>query len=74
MWPAPPVVGNAVLVAGQVTDLLAGLWYLNLHTTLHLGGEIRGQVLASVPEPTTLSLLGAALIGFGLTTRRKRTA
>jgi hypothetical protein len=55
----PPVIGNAVLGAGQVTDLLAGLWYLNLHTTTFMGGEIRGQV---VPEPSTLLLLGSGLV------------
>ena len=33
-------------------------------------GEFRWSVVG-VPEPTTLSLLGAGLIGFGLTRRRK---
>ena len=41
----PPVVGNAVLNPLQVSDLLNGLWYLNLHTTTFGGGEIRGQVI-----------------------------
>ena len=65
----PPVIGNAVLGAGQVADLLAGLWYLNLHTTFATGGEIRGQV---IPEPSTLALLGgglALLVGYQ---RRRR--
>ncbi|MBW2397186.1 MAG: CHRD domain-containing protein [Deltaproteobacteria bacterium] len=65
----PPVVGNAALSAGQAADLLAGLWYLNLHTTAFAGGEIRGQVL-SVPEPTTLALVGGGL--FLLAVRRRR--
>ena len=67
----PPVVGNAVLAAGQVNDLLAGLWYLNLHTTTFAAGEIRGQVTV-IPEPGTLLLLAGgltALVAF----RRYRT-
>ena len=54
----PPVIGNAILTAPQATDLLAGLWYLNLHTSTSPGGEIRGQV---VPEPGTLALLAGGL-------------
>jgi len=54
----PPVVGNTILSASQVSDLLGGLWYLNLHTTAFGGGEIRGQV---VPEPGTIVLVGAGL-------------
>ena len=68
----PPVVGNAVLGAGQVSDLLAGLWYLNLHTTEFTGGEIRGQVLA-IPEPNTLLLLAGGLGLLAATRRSTRT-
>jgi hypothetical protein len=55
----PPVVGNAILSASQEADMMAGLWYLNLHS--FPGGEIRGQVLSqSVPNETlSLSLLKA---------------
>ncbi len=56
----PPVIGNAILSDAQESDLLAGLWYLNLHTTAFTGGEIRGQVTV-VPEPGTLLLVGAGL-------------
>ena len=45
----PPVVGNTVITDDQEDDLMAGLWYLNLHTSAHGGGEIRGQVLAPIP-------------------------
>ena len=58
-----PLVGNAVITAAQATDLQAGLWYVNIHSTQYGGGEIRGQV---VPEPLSLTLFGlgsAALLG-----------
>ncbi len=47
----PPVVGNTIISAPQATDLQAGLWYLNLHTSSFAGGEIRGQVSVSSPAP-----------------------
>lgn len=40
-----PAIDSAILDAGQIADLLAGLWYINIHTSLNTGGEIRGQVL-----------------------------
>jgi len=39
-----PSVGSATLTSEQITDLLAGLWYINIHTDENAGGEIRGQV------------------------------
>jgi glucose/arabinose dehydrogenase len=48
-----PKVGSATLTAQQMADLLAGLWYLNVHTDLHPGGEIRGQVM---PAPLTIPI------------------
>lgn len=41
-----PIKGKAILTAAQVSDLIAGNWYLNLHTAANPGGEIRGQVTA----------------------------
>lgn len=38
--------GTATLTDAQETDLLNGLWYANVHTAAHGGGEIRGQVTA----------------------------
>lgn len=39
-----PATGKATLTEAQAADLLAGRWYLNIHTAANPGGEIRGQV------------------------------
>jgi hypothetical protein len=44
---ASPIAGEATLTSAQVADLMAGRWYVNLHTAAHPGGEIRGQVNAN---------------------------
>ena len=36
--------GSATLTDAQAADLVAGKWYLNLHTKKFPSGEIRGQV------------------------------
>ena len=40
------MTGILKLTDAQETDLLAGLWYLNIHSAAFAGGEIRGQVVA----------------------------
>lgn len=62
-----PTEGSASLSDQQISDLLAGLWYVNIHSTFAPGGEIRGQVLAvrPVPLPAAIWLFGAALLGLG---------
>ena len=42
------VSGTANLTEQQQSDLLTGLWYANVHTQAHGGGEIRGQVSATL--------------------------
>lgn len=42
-----PITGEAVLTPAQVADVLAGKWYVNLHTKANPGGEIRAQVTAN---------------------------
>lgn len=39
-----PIQGEAMLTAAQAADLLAGRWYVNIHTRQYPGGEIRAQV------------------------------
>ncbi len=39
-----PITGEATITPEQAKDLLAGKWYVNLHTKASPGGEIRAQV------------------------------
>jgi hypothetical protein len=43
--PASPIRGSAVLTDAQAASLLAGKWYVNIHTAKNPGGEIRGQMV-----------------------------
>lgn len=67
--PQPPsgvITGSTTINSQQRDDLLAGLWYVNLHTAMNQPGEIRGQV---VPAPGVFATLGlAGLLGL----RRRR--
>lgn len=40
-----PIKGEATITTEQAAELLEGKWYVNLHTSMHPDGEIRGQVL-----------------------------
>ena len=40
-----PAEGSATLNDAQQTDLLAGRYYINIHTAANPAGEIRGQVV-----------------------------
>ena len=40
-----PIKGTATLSPEQAADLLAGKWYVNLHTAANPGGEMRGQAM-----------------------------
>jgi hypothetical protein len=50
--------------------LLAGGTYVNMHSSTHGSGEIRGQLIVMVPEPATMSVLGLGAVA--LLARRRR--
>jgi hypothetical protein len=39
-----PIEGTATLTDVQISDLLAGKWYANIHTAANPGGELRGNM------------------------------
>jgi hypothetical protein len=49
-----PMLGQAVLTPQQMADLLAGRWYINIHTSSFPAGEIRGQLAAATPRPVSI--------------------
>ena len=77
--PFSPIVGSTIVTPAQAADLMAGRWYVNVHTQLHPPGEIRGQVLLRAPVAVPVGLpagilaaLGVAAVGIGLAHRRRR--
>lgn len=42
--PKSPFKGGAILTDAQAADLMAGKYYINIHTAAHKDGEIRGQI------------------------------
>lgn len=74
-------IPNSWALLGQnETNMSAGLgllinttpwnYYVNIHTSVFTGGEIRGQ-LAPIPEPSTYAMFAAGLGVVGLMWRRR---
>jgi hypothetical protein len=59
------------LTPTQVSQVMSGLSYINLHTSTFPGGEIRGQI-AAVPEPGTLALMSLGMLGLATARRTAR--
>ena len=55
--PSGTIAGKVALTSQQLSDIVAGLTYVNIHTAAHSSGEIRGQV---VPLRIPVSLSGDA--------------
>ena len=51
---APPLTspfeGSATLTEAQAAELMAGMYYVNIHTNAYARGEIRGQLVQSQPS------------------------
>ena len=67
-----PSIGSTTISGTQATDLLAGLWYINIHTDAFPSGEIRGQVNV-VPVPAAVWLFGSGLLGLIGVARRQKS-
>jgi hypothetical protein len=71
-WNNPFISGNGGTPAGAEAALVnamnTGRAYLNIHSTVNTGGEIRGFI----PEPGAVALMGVAAIG--VIGRRRRQA
>ena len=57
--------------AGFLADLNATNTYVNIHTPSFPSGEIRGQLIPAIPEPSTYAMLGLGLGMMGLFARHR---
>lgn len=64
------VLNGITVSTSQISDLMAGLWYVNVTSSGFPGGVIRGQI-QPVPEPSTFALLGLGVLTVPLLLRRR---
>lgn len=74
-WNPAFIASNGASVAGAESALGLGLAggraYLNVHSNFASGGEIRGFLVAAVPEPGTLALIAVAVAAAALAARAR---
>ncbi|MBX7104634.1 MAG: CHRD domain-containing protein [Gemmataceae bacterium] len=63
-------VGTVNINPADVSALLAGQLYMNVHTATNGGGEIRGNLVA-VPEPSSMMLVGCGVLAGAARLRRR---
>jgi hypothetical protein len=49
--------------AALFASMAAGTSYLNIHSTVVPGGEIRGFLALAVPEPASIVMMGTGILG-----------
>jgi hypothetical protein len=67
-------VGGGTLAGAEAALALGleqGRAYLNIHSTVYPGGEIRGFLQAAVPEPAAMLLMGVAAAALLIRRRRR---
>ena len=58
-----PPIGSATLDAQEQADLIAGLYYVNIHSNVHDRGEISGIIeLAPIPAVSTWGVVVLLLL------------
>jgi hypothetical protein len=63
-------IGGFILTQSQLSDLWAGLWYVDITSAAYPNGEIRGQILP-VPEPSGFALLCLGGLALWLSARSR---
>jgi hypothetical protein len=64
-----PITNTVSFSEGQQADILAGRWYVNIHTTANSGGELRGQLdnLGAATKTLSVNVVGNGTVtGIGV--------